>query len=242
MLELVDVHTYYGESHVLQGISLNVDQGSVVALLGRNGMGKTTAIRSIIGLTPPRRGTIRFKGEDVTGLEPYQIAQMGIGLVPQGRHIFRSLSVKENLIMSARGTEKPGAWSLDRVYSLFPVLKERANLRGTLLSGGEQQMLTIARALMTNPDLLLMDEPSEGLAPIIVQEVGHIIGHLKESGFSILLVEQNLPMALGISDYVYIISKGAIVHESTPEELRDNEELKAKYLGVTVKSPTIKIE
>jgi branched-chain amino acid transport system ATP-binding protein len=233
VLELVDVHTYYGESHVLQGISLNVDQGSVVALLGRNGMGKTTAIRSIIGLTPPRRGTIRFKGEDVTGLEPYQIAQMGIGLVPQGRHIFRSLSVKENLIMSARGTEKPGAWSLDRVYSLFPVLKERANLRGTLLSGGEQQMLTIARALMTNPDLLLMDEPSEGLAPIIVREISRIIRQLKESGFSILLVEQNLSMALAAADYAYILSRGTIVYKSTPEELGKNEDVKNTHLGVS---------
>jgi branched-chain amino acid transport system ATP-binding protein len=233
MLELIDVHTYYGESHVLQGISLNVDQGSVVALLGRNGMGKTTTIRSIIGFTPPRRGVIRFKGEDITGLKPHVIAQKGIGLVPQGRRIFPSLSVKENLIMSARGAEKPGAWSLDRVYSLFPVLKERASLRGTLLSGGEQQMLTIARALMTNPDLLLMDEPSEGLAPIIVREIRRIIDQLKESGFSILLVEQNLPMALSVADYAYIVSRGAIVYHSTPEELEKNEEVKNTYLGVS---------
>jgi len=233
MLELVDVHTYYGESHVLQGISLNVDQGSVVALLGRNGMGKTTTIRSIIGFTPPRRGVIRFKGEDITGLEPYQIAQMGIGLVPQGRHIFPSLSVRENLTMAARNMGKPGAWSLERVYSLFPLLKERADLRGTLLSGGEQQMLTISRALMTNPDLLLMDEPSEGLAPIIVKEIGSIIGQLKASGFSILLVEQHLAMALAVADYTYVVSKGTIVHESTPKELEKNEKVKNAYLGVS---------
>jgi len=232
MLELIDVHTYYGESYVLQGISLKIGEGSVVALLGRNGMGKTTTIRSIIGFTPPRRGVIRFKGRDIAGLQPYKIARMGIGLVPQGRHIFPSLSVKENLTMSARDTGKPGAWSLDRVYSLFPILKERANCKGTLLSGGEQQMLTIGRALMTNPDLLLMDEPSEGLAPIIVREVGHIISQLKESGFSILLVEQNLPMALGVADYVYIVGKGVIVYESTPEELKGNEEAKTKHLGV----------
>lgn len=232
MLELIDVHTYYGESYVLQGISLEVKEGSVVALLGRNGMGKTTTIRSIIGFTPPRRGVIRFKGKDITGLQPYQIARMGIGLVPQGRHIFPSLSVKENLTMSARGTGKPGAWSLDRVYSLFPILKERADCKGTLLSGGEQQMLTIGRALMTNPDLLLMDEPSEGLAPIIVREVRQVISQLKESGFSILLVEQNLPMALEVADYTYIVGKGVIVYESTPAELRDNEEVKAKYIGV----------
>ena len=233
MLKLVDVHTYYGESYVLQGISLEVKKGSVVALLGRNGMGKTTTIRSIIGFTPARRGKVLFKGKDITSLPPYQIAQMNIGLIPQGRRIFPSLSVEENLTMAARGGGKTGAWTLDRLYSLFPVLKERASYKGNLLSGGEQQMLSIARSLMTNPDLLLMDEPSEGLAPIIVQEIGHIIRQLKENGFSILLVEQNLLMALRVADYVYIMSKGTIVYEGKPEELRDNEEVKAKYLGVT---------
>ncbi len=235
MLELVDVHTYYGESYILHGISLNVREHSVVALLGRNGMGKTTTIRSIIGFTPPRRGVVRFKGKDITNLEPHQIAQMGIGLVPQGRRIFPSLSVQENLTVAARNLGKPEteAWSLDRVYSLFPILKERANLRGTLLSGGEQQMLTICRALMTNPDLLLLDEPSEGLAPIVVKEVSHVISQLKESGFSMLLVEQNLAMALTVADYTYILSKGEIVHESTPEELEKNEKVKSTYLGVS---------
>lgn len=233
MLEVADIHTYYGESYILKGVSLEVKEGSVVALLGRNGMGKTTTIRSIIGFTPPRRGTVRFNGKDITGLQPYQIAQMGIGLIPQGRLIFPSLSVEENLTMAARTREKAEAWSLDKVYPLFPILKERAKYKGNLLSGGEQQMLTIARALMTNPDLLLMDEPSEGLAPLIVQEVARIISQLKQSGFSILLVEQNLPMALGVADYVYLISNGAIVYQSTPEELRGNEEAKTKYLGVT---------
>jgi branched-chain amino acid transport system ATP-binding protein len=232
MLELIDVHTYYGESYVLQGVSLKVGEGSVVAILGRNGMGKTTIFRSILSLTPPQRGTIQFKGKDITGLQPYRIARMGIGLVPQGRHIFPSLSVKENLTMSARGTAESGAWSLDRVYSLFPILKERANYKGTLLSGGEQQMLTIGRALMTNPDLLLMDEPSEGLAPIIVREVARIISQLKEHGFSILLVEQNLSMALGVADYAYIVSQGMIVYESAPDELRNNLEVQSKYIGV----------
>ncbi len=233
MLQLADIHTYYGESYVLQGISLEVKEGSVVALLGRNGMGKTTTIRSIMGFAPPRRGTVRLNGKDITGLQPYQIAQMGIGLIPQGRFIFPSLSVEENLTMAARTRGKAEAWSLDRVYALFPILKERAKHKGNLLSGGEQQMLTIARALMTNPDLLLMDEPSEGLAPLIVREVGRIIGQLKQSGFSILLVEQNLPMAIGVADYVYLISKGVIVYQSTPEQLKGNEEAKAKYLGVT---------
>ena len=232
MLELVDIHTYYGESYILQGISLEVKEGSVVALMGRNGMGKTTTIRSIIGFTPPRRGVVRFKEKDITRLQSYQIARMGMGLVPQGRHIFPSLSVEENLTVAATTQGKTEAWTLDRVYSLFPILKERANLSGSRLSGGEQQMLCICRALMTNPDLLLMDEPSEGLAPVVVQEVGQIIGQLKEAGFSILLVEQSLSMTLAVADYVYIINKGIIIYGSTPEELRNNEEIKAQYLGI----------
>ncbi len=232
MLELVDIHTRYENTHILQGISLKVKRSSVVALLGRNGMGKTTTIRSIIGFTPPHRGVIRFKTKDITHLTPFAIAQMGIGLVPQGRRIFASLSVEENLTMAARNTQRSQGWSLGRIYSLFPVLKERARYKATLLSGGEQQMLSIGRALMTNPELLLMDEPSEGLAPIIIQEVGRIIRHIKETGFSILLVEQNLPLALELADYVYILSKGLIVHDSTPEELRNKEEVQAKYLSV----------
>jgi len=232
MLELVDIHTYYGESYVLHGISLEIKDASVVALLGRNGMGKTTTIRTITGLNPPRHGKIRFQGNDITGLKPYQIAQMGIGLIPQGRRIFSSLSVAENLLVAARHTKKTEAWTLDKVYSLFPILKERSNIKGNLLSGGEQQMLSIARALMTNPTLLMLDEPSEGLAPIIVQEISHIISQLKRSGYSILLVEQNLFMALSLADYVYVISKGEIVYESVPEMLKDNETVMAKYLGV----------
>ena len=233
MLDLVDIHSYYGESYVLQGLSLSVAEGSVVALLGRNGMGKTTTIRSTIGFTPPRRGTIRFKGQEITHLESYRIAQMGMGLVPQGRHIFPSLSVRENLTVSARRRGKSAAWDLQRVYSLFPVLGNRAKNRGNQLSGGEQQMLAIARALMTNPDLLLMDEPSEGLAPVIVKELTQIIAQLKESGFSILLVEQNLPMALELADYVYVINRGQIVYEAVPEEFKANAEVQARYLGVT---------
>ena len=232
MLELADVHTYYGDIYVLQGTSLDVKEGSVVALLGRNGMGKTTTIRTIMGFTPLRRGIIRLRGKEISSLESYRIAQMGIGLVPQGRIIFPSLTVLENLTMAARGGEKRGSWNLDRVFTIFPVLKVRANYGGTLLSGGEQQMLSIARALMTNPQLLLMDEPSEGLAPIVVLEIRRIIRELKESGFSILLVEQNLPMALAVADYVYVISKGVITYQSAPDKLRSDEEAKAKYLGV----------
>lgn len=231
MLEVVDIHTYYGDSHVLHGISLKVEQGSIVALLGRNGMGKTTVARSIIGFTPPRRGVVRFKEKEIGGLEPYQIARMGLSLVPQGRGIFPSLSVKENLTIAARSGSQGEAWNLDRVYSLFPILKDRANLYANLLSGGEQQMLSIGRALMTNPDLLLMDEPSEGLAPLIVREISRVIDQLRGS-LSVLLAEQNLQMALGLADYVYVISKGSVVYESTPQELRNNEEVKSKHLGV----------
>ncbi len=231
MLEVADIHTYYGESHVLHGVSLNVKQGNTVALLGRNGMGKTTVARSIIGLTPPRRGIIRFKGQKINSLEPHQIAQMGVALVPQGRAIFSSLSVKENLTIAARNSGKAEAWTLDRVYSLFPILEARANIYGNLLSGGEQQMLSIGRALMTNPDLLLLDEPSEGLAPLVIQEISRVIKQLKGS-LSVLLAEQNLPMALNLADYVYVISKGTVVYQSTPQELRNNEEIKSKHLGV----------
>ena len=233
MLELIDVHTYYGESHVLQGVSLQVARGAVIALLGRNGMGKTTTIRSIIGFNPPREGQIYFQGSKISDLKSYQIAKLGIGLIPQGRDIFPSLSVKENLTMAARSRGRTAEWTLDKVYAKFPILQERSNLKGTLLSGGEQQMLAIGRALMTNPDLLLMDEPSEGLAPTVVQEIGDIIAELKNEGLSILLVEQNLAMALAVADYVYIISKGRIEYAATAEELEHNEQVKDKFLCAT---------
>ncbi len=233
LLELKDVHTYYGDSYVLRGVDLQVAPGRAVALLGRNGMGKTTTIRSIMGLAKPRRGVITFKNEDITGRKSYQIAQMGIGLVPQGRDIFPSLSVRENLTMAARPAGKSEGWTLDMVYEHFPILKERANLKGTLLSGGEQQMLAIARALMINPDLLLMDEPSEGLAPRIVEQVGDIILQLKARGISILLVEQNTPLALRVADEAFIISKGQIVFHGTCRQLEEDEETKVKYLCAT---------
>ncbi len=232
MIELRDVHTYYADSYILQGISLEVKEGTVAALLGRNGMGKTTTIRTIIGFTPPREGIIRFKEKEIQCLKPHKIARMGIGLVPQGRQIFPSLSVYENLTMAARDMERGDAWNINKIYNLFPILKTRARIKGTLLSGGEQQMLTIGRALMTNPALLLMDEPSEGLAPIIVEEIGHIIAQLKERGISILLVEQNISMAFDLADYVYIISKGVIEYESKPDDLIKNEEIVSNYLGV----------
>jgi branched-chain amino acid transport system ATP-binding protein len=233
MLEVQDVHTYYGDSYVLQGISLRVERGRVVGILGRNGLGKTTLIRSIVGFTPPRKGRILFKDRDVTGWPSNRVVAMGLGLVPQGRRVFPSLTVLENLGVAARergnGAEP---WTVDRVLELFPRLRERGQNRAGKLSGGEQQMLAIARALMTNPELLLMDEPTEGLAPLLVREVGRVIESLKASGLSILLVEQNLPLALRLSDHVHVVSRGRIVHSGAPRELAANEEIKSRYLGI----------
>jgi branched-chain amino acid transport system ATP-binding protein len=231
MLILDDLYTYYGQSQVLRGLSLRVPDHTVVALLGRNGMGKTTTIHSIIGFVPPQSGSISLRGEEISRLKSSQIAQKGVALVPQGRRIFPSLTVRENLTVAARGADRPGAWQLEKVYDWFPRLKEREQYKGTLLSGGEQQMLTMGRALMTNPDLLLMDEPSEGLAPLFVQEIGRIIRQLKDEGLSILLVEQNLSLALSVADRVYVISKGSVVYECSPDELRHNEAIKDQYLG-----------
>ena len=231
MLEVQDIHTNYGESYILQGLSLRLGPGQVVAVLGRNGVGKTTLIRSIIGFTPPRRGRILLRGEDITHLAPHEIARRGVGLVPQGRRIFASLGVGEHLEIGQRAGNGAG-WGFDRVLELFPRLRERLRNRGNKLSGGEQQMLACGRALVGNPDILLMDEPSEGLAPLLVRELGRILGRLKTGGASILIVEQNLAFALRVADHVYLMSKGKIVHESRPDELLRNQEVKARYLGV----------
>jgi branched-chain amino acid transport system ATP-binding protein len=228
-LEVEGVHTYYGESHVLQGISLRVDRGEVLAILGRNGMGKTTLIRTIVGFTPPREGRVLYEGTEITRLPPFRMVALGMALVPQGRRVFPSLSVRENLDVARRGE---GRWTLEAVYALFPRLGERAGNRANKLSGGEQQMLAIGRALMSNPDLLLMDEPTEGLAPLLVREVGRVIGELKRSGLSILLVEQNLALALSVADRVPVLSRGQIVHSGTPAELMGNDDVKTRYLGV----------
>jgi branched-chain amino acid transport system ATP-binding protein len=194
-------------------------------------MGKTTTVRSIIGFSPPRSGVIRFKGKEVQSLPAYQVCRMGLGLVPQGRRLFPSLSIQENLLIAARGQ----GWTLDRIHSLFPILKVRAKHKGNLLSGGEQQMATIARALLTNPEFLLMDEPSEGLAPMLVQEVGTVLSTLKGEGLSIFLVEQNVPLALRVADYAYILSNGQIVHHCTAESLAANEALQEEHIGVARK-------
>ena len=201
----------------------------MIGILGRNGMGKTTLIRSIIGFTPPRRGSVVFKETDITGATADHAVALGLGLVPQGRRVFPSLTVAENLEVAARGR---GPWTVDTVMDLFPRLRERAQNRAGKLSGGEQQMLAIARALMTGPELLLMDEPTEGLAPLLVREVGRVIADLKARGLSILLVEQNLPLALRLSDHIHILSRGQIVHSCTPAQLTADAETKRRHLGL----------
>ena len=231
VLDVQGVQTYYGESHILHGVSLRVGVGEAVAVLGRNGAGKTTTMRTIAGFTPPREGAVRFRGEALLGVPAYEIARRGIGLVPQGRRIFAPLSVEENLRLGARPA--PDGWTLDRVYAAFPRLRERARQGGGTLSGGEQQLLAVARALMTNPQLLLLDEPSEGLAPIVLREVGRVLLRLKEEGLSILLVEQNVPLALRVADRVYVMSKGQIVYHGSPDELAADENIKRRFLGVS---------
>ena len=228
MLDVEAIHTYYGDSHVLHGVSLRVAPGEAVALLGRNGAGKTTAIRSIVGFTPPRAGRVVFEGRAIERWPSYRIARSGLALVPQGRRIFAPLSVRENLLLGAR----PEGWTLERVFALFPRLREREQQSGGTLSGGEQQMLAIGRALLTNSRLILLDEPSEGLAPLIVREIGRILLALKAERQSLLLVEQNYHLALRVADRVYVMNKGQIVYEGTPSGLEADEEVKRRYLGV----------
>jgi branched-chain amino acid transport system ATP-binding protein len=240
MLTLENINTYYWQSHVLWDVSLEVPHGSIVAMLGRNGMGKTTIIRSITGLTPPRDGSITFKDKKISGLDPHKVSRTGISLVPQGRIVFPSLTVKENLLIGARGSGKGNSngrgmsgsvWDLKKVYELFPILEERQSFHANLLSGGEQSMLAVARSLMTNPDLLIMDEPSEGLAPMVIKQIGDTISALKGQ-LTVLLAEQNFNMAMSVADYIYIVSNGKIVWQGEPEALQDDEETKQSCLGV----------
>jgi branched-chain amino acid transport system ATP-binding protein len=229
VLSVEGIHTYYGDSHILQGVSLEVQPGELVCLLGRNGVGKTTTINSIIGFNHPRVGSVSINGRNITGLQPYHIAAQGVGLVPQGRRIFAPLTVKENLVFAET---RKGPWNQTRVYELFPRLLERQHNRGNTLSGGEQQMLAIGRALLMNPKLLLMDEPSEGLAPLVIREIGRVIAELKKAGMAVLLAEQNLALALSVADRCYVLHKGQVVFESTADALRQDDEVKHRYLGV----------
>jgi len=229
LLELDRFSAAYGEVPVVREVSFALAQGEIMALLGRNGMGKTTLLRGLMGLTPVRGGRATFGNNDIVAQSTEDIAHAGIAYVPAGREIFGTLSVRENLVMCARGE---GGWTLERVLALFPRLAERINHGGRQLSGGEQQMLAIGRALMSNPTLLLMDEPTEGLAPLLVREVGRIIAELKRAGLSILLVEQNLPMAASVADRVHVLNRGQIVYSGRPAELLADEDVKSRYLGV----------
>lgn len=233
MLQVENIDTFYGSSQILFGVSLEVTVGEVVALLGRNGAGKTTTLRSIMGLTRPKRGSITYKGDDISGKPTYKIANRGIGYVPEDRIIFPDLSVLDNLNLASKAsTEGGNGWGVKRVFELFPVLQSRAHQQGGTLSGGEQQMLTIARTLMGNPDLILVDEPTEGLAPLLVKEVRKLILAIAETGTTILLSEQNIKFSLRSSKRVYIIEKGEIQYEGTVESLREDEAIMKKYLAV----------
>lgn len=231
MLEVDDINTYYGLSHILHGVSFRVGRSEAVSLLGRNGAGKTTALSTVMGYIKPKSGSVKFCGRDIAGMSPFRVSRLGVGFVPQDRGVFSSLTVTENLTVAARqGTD--GAWNLAEIHRLFPRLKERAANRGSQLSGGEQQMLSIARALMLNPTLLVLDEPSEGLAPMLMREIVQVLKHLKEKGLAILLVEQNLKTAMAIADRHYILTKGEVCFAGTASELDGNDAVIKKYLTV----------
>lgn len=236
LLEAANLNTYYGESHALQDMSISVEEGEVVALLGRNGMGKSTTLKTIMGLLKPRSGKVVFDGRDLTGLRPHKVALAGIGYVPEERRIFPNLTVIDNLMMGVKGgkidTSNPHVWTIERVFDHFPFMRDRTNQKGALLSGGEQQMLTIGRTLMGNPRLLMVDEPTEGLSPVMVKEVRDVIAQISQSGISILLVEHNLKVAMSLADRVYLMGKAHLGFTGTIAELDANPEVRAKYLEV----------
>ncbi len=234
LLEVRDIETAYGLSRVLFGVSIDVRAGECVCLLGRNGVGKTTTMRSIMGLTPPQRGRVTWKGTDITGWSSYRVARAGIGFVPEDRRIFPDLTVWENLDVASRGRDRvaSGGWTVERVFDLFPKLRELTGRNGGFLSGGEQQMLTIARTLMGNPELLLLDEPSEGLAPLVVDHLQEQIGRLKRDGLTILLAEQGVDFSLALADRVYVLEKGSIRFSGAAAELRENESLRHELLAL----------
>jgi branched-chain amino acid transport system ATP-binding protein len=237
LLEIRNLNTFYGLSHVLQGISLTVNKGEIVALLGRNGMGKSTTLKSTMGLVKPRTGSVTFEGKNITGYAPFKVARAGVGYVPEERRIFPNLSVLDNLLLGVKGGKirnpgDPGVWTVERIFQHFPMLKKRTGNKGKFLSGGEQQMLTIGRSLMGNPGLLLVDEPTEGLAPLLVREVRDILEQINRAGVSILLVEHNIKVALSLANRVYLMGKAHIGFAGTLKDLEANPEAKAKYLEV----------
>jgi branched-chain amino acid transport system ATP-binding protein len=231
MLEVRNLHAYYGKSHILQGVDLDIAAGEVVSLLGRNGVGRSTTVKAIMGEVPPQ-GTIRFKGQDIAGLPNYRIARSGLGYVPEHRDIFPGLTVRQNLLLGVKDVRRPGKWRIDAMLEMFPNLAARADTPAGVLSGGEKQMLTVCRTLMGDPELIMIDEPTEGLAPLIVQQVGDLIAKIAQAGVSILLVEQKLSIALRISHRVYVMGHGRIVCEGTPDQLRDNDAVRKEWLEV----------
>ncbi len=237
ILQVHDIHSYYGKSHILQGVCMSLSEGEVVCLLGRNGVGKTTTLKTIMGMIPPKKGKILFRGKEIQGMSPHRIAQLGIGIVPEERRIFPTLSVHENLLIGMKSNNGSKAanrinWTTDKIYELFPRLQERRKNRGAHLSGGEQQMLTIARTLMGNPELILVDEPTEGLAPLIVKMVIEILARIRQSGVTILLVEQNFKAAMKLATRFYVMSKGQIVFEGDARALELAEDVRRQYLEV----------
>jgi branched-chain amino acid transport system ATP-binding protein len=231
MLEVRALHAYYGKSHILQGVDLDVAAGEVVSLLGRNGVGRSTTVKAIMGEVPPQ-GAIRFKGKDIAGLPSYEIARHGLGYVPEHRDIFPSLTVRQNLLLGVKDVRRPGKWPLERMLEMFPNLAARADTQAGFLSGGEKQMLTICRTLMGDPELIMIDEPTEGLAPLIVQQVGDLVARIAAAGVAVLLVEQKLSIALRISHRVYVMGHGRIVFEGTPDELKANDAVRKEWLEV----------
>ncbi|ASK33556.1 ABC transporter ATP-binding protein [Alloalcanivorax mobilis] len=231
MLEVTDLHAYYGKSHILNGVNFSIQEGEVVALLGRNGVGRSTTVKAIMGEVPPQ-GSIRFRGKEIAGYPNYRIARMGLGYVPEDRDIFPTLSVRQNLELGIKNTRKPGRWTVEKMLEMFPNLARRADAHAGVLSGGEKQMLTMCRTLMGDPELIMIDEPTEGLAPLIVKQIGELISEIAKAGVAILLVEQKLSIALDISHRVLLMGHGHIVFEGTPEELRNNEPIRKEWLEV----------
>lgn len=231
MLEVNDLNAFYGKSHILQGVSFNVQEGEIVSLLGRNGVGRSTTIKSIMGEVPPQ-GSIKFKGKEIAGLKEHQIAHLGLGYVPENRDVFSGLTVRQNLLLGIKDMKKQGRWQMEDMFDMFPNLRNRADVDAGVLSGGEQQMLTMCRTLMGDPDLVMIDEPTEGLAPKIVEQVGELLSEIANRGVSILLVEQKLAIALKISHRLYVMGHGHMVYEGTPDELKANEQIRKEWLEV----------